>query len=248
MAATPRRGCSSTRRTRRRSRAGMPRITSSRSRPGGRTSRLPPGWPRSSRRTGPRPSRRSTSRRPSWHRCPTSSSRCWRPWRPTRSTIPTGCSRSSGTAIASRRSFAAASSGCIPATGMTRRPTSPSYSRRRTGSTPRRPSSTARSSRSTRPAAPTSACSRSGSASPMRAAPPESGPEPDLRPQLAMALRRPLLGRHPSPTRRSTCSISTGGRCSRSPSKNASDSSAASFASIPASATPPMSTRRVGPL
>ena len=50
-----------------------------------------------------------------------------------------------------------------------RRPTSRACSRRPPGSRPARPSSTARSWRSTRPAVPTSACSRSGSATPRRA-------------------------------------------------------------------------------
>ena len=57
------------------------------------------------------------------------SSRCSRPWPRSRSATRTGCSRSSGTAIASRRSSTTARSGSGPATSTTPRPTSRGCSR-----------------------------------------------------------------------------------------------------------------------
>ena len=98
-----------------------------------------------------------------------------------------------------------------PATSRTPRPTSRACSRRRPGSTPGRPSSTARSSRSTTTAAPTSRSSRT-------------------------KLGEPGVGRARLPGR-STCSTSTAGRCSTSRSRIASACSGACSATTRGSAS-----------
>ncbi len=104
---------------------------------------------------------------------------------------PTGCTRSSGTAFASRPSSRTARSAPGPAASRTPRPISRTCSRRRPGSTPDRPSSTARSSPSTTTAAPTSRSSRPSSASRGR----RGARLPAVRPALS---RRPIAARRPA--------------------------------------------------
>ena len=124
------------------------------------------------------------------------------PRRERRSATPTGCSRSSGTATGSRRSSATARSGSGRATATTRETYFPKLLTPPPWIEAGRRSSTARSSRSTRTAGPTSACSRTASAS--------AG-------QDGRGAR--------SSTRRSTCSTSTGARCSTCRSRSASSCS-----------------------
>ncbi len=174
-----------------------------------------------------------------------SSSRCSRPWPTARSTTPTGCSRSSGTATGSRRSSPTARSGSTPGTATTRRRTSRGCSRRRRrGSPPRRRSSTGRSWRSTPPGDPTSRSSRRGS--PRRPAVACRGCTVGPGDRRRVARRRqPRATRRPPPrrssTRSSTSSVTTAGRSCGSRSRSASGSSGRSSATARASASPPMS-------
>ena len=124
-------GCSSTRRTRPRSPAGTPRTTRRASRPAGPTTRSrPTATPSGTARRRPRPPR-STWPAPRPRRSPPASTRCSRPSPRSRSTTRTGCSRSSGTAIASRPSSPTARSASGPGTSTTPRRTSRACSARR---------------------------------------------------------------------------------------------------------------------
>ncbi len=184
-----------------------------------------PGLPRASRVYRRHRWARSTSPRLATSRCRPSSRRCGRHWRPSHSTIQTGCSRSSGTATACKPWCPMVGRSCGPETSRTPAATFPISSARRHGSMLATPSSTERWWRSMTRAAPSSACSRIA---------PGSAP-------VAQPVRNDRVHRRRSCTRPSTCCTLTAALCWASPSRTASGSFAAGYASIRWSHMPAMS-------